>query len=573
MLHRCVLRAALIVALALVAVPALAGLTAPTPAQAAPADAAPAAPPGIAHPISGFFVSPGTTDAENAETLRQIQEAGGDTVITFGSTLRSGSLDAKDRIRTGDELDPAFASCLIGGKPCAATMRQLGTIDQVFTFANHSHLARGALRCPQDRALSSKGQRFTLLLIPTQGTGCTSENGKYDLVAIHGGPATAADRTTSLLRAADQAGVTAYIGMPSVQKRADVPWLPDLSYQHTFAQFTDRFLREHKSRGTTAALAGFYHHTEMPVAGDPDVWQPVLDLYRLQNQAIARVFPGKSALVSPYLDNRRSANEGLSADQLASRTQAGARAIAQTASGVPLTVALQDGMGTGKGGAFHINQATAPVDGPAAKLVGGGTWGQNYLLSVSESFSAARAGLEGTGATLWANVEGMTPQDTPGAQGCGTGERGQTTKNRLDQQVQAVGRFTAKNISFMWDPFYTCQVGGAMLADALTTHGSAPVVTNAALAPDRNVLWLAGYNLAGSSVRVKYVDTRGKVHQATSPVSVFSDDYGQRTGLDAGLESADYQVHLAAPQEGKIFIVWVTGQDGTPSSRNFSLRH
>lgn len=566
--HRSVLRPALIALLVLVT-----GGVLPGPSTAAQAHPAPAAAPPSAQPISGFFVGAGSTDEENAETLADIRKVGGDTVITFGTTLRTGSVDAAGRILTGDAIDPAFTRCRINGTPCGTVMTRGGDIRKVFTFANHSHFTKGALQCPADRTLTSKGQRFTLLKIPTQGSGCTSENGTYDLIAIHGGPAQAVDRTTSLLRAADHAGMTAYIGLPSAQKRADVPWLPDLSDQHTLARFTDRFLREHRSREHTAALAGFYHHTEMPVSGDPEVWSPVLELYRLQNQAIARTFPDKGALVSPYLDSRRSANKGVSAEQLAARTKAGARAIAETASDVPLTIALQDGMGTGKAGAFHVNQADAPVDTPAAQFVGQTSWEEAYLLSVSESFSATRSGLDGTGATLWANIEGMTPQERLGTPGCGTGERGRTTKNRLDQQVQAVGRYTAKNISYRWDPYFTCRVGQTTLAQALLRHGTAPVVTNASLDPDRDLLWLAGYNLAGSSVRVKYVDTHGKVHEATSEVSVFSDDYGRRTGLDAGLQSADYPVRLTAPQEGKIFLVWVTGESGVPGSRSFAVRH
>lgn len=573
MLHRCVLRAALVVALALVAAPALTGLTAPASARAASTAPSPAAPAATAQPISGFFVAAGTTDADNAAQLAQVKAVGGDTVVTFGTTLRAGSVDSAGRLRTGGTVDPAFTPCRIDGLPCGEVMTEDGDIRGVFTFANHSHFSKAALQCPADRTLTSKGQRFTLLKIPDQGSGCTSENGKYDLVAIHGGPTKAVDRTTSLLRAADQAGVRVYVGMPSPQKRTDVAWLPDLSSRDTLTKFTDRFLREHKSRGHTSALAGFYHHTEMPVAGDPDVWSPVLELYRLQNLAVARTFPGKSALVSPYLDNRRSANAGLSGDQLATRTQTGARAIAQTASEVPLTLALQDGMGTGKGGAYLANEATSPVDPHTAAFVGEGSWGSAYLMSVSASFHAARKGLEGTGATLWANVEGMAPEDG-GDNTCGTGQqRGQTTKDRLDRQVQSVGRYTAKNISFMWDPFYTCQVDGRSLADTMRRLGATPVITNAALDPERDVLWLAGYNLADSSATVKYVDTEGRVRKTTSDLSVFSADYGQRTGLDHGMQSADYPVDLNGPQEGKIFIVSVTNGDGVTSSNNFSLRH
>ncbi|WP_114906261.1 hypothetical protein [Ornithinimicrobium murale] len=556
-------RAALALVLALALLPALALLGTPGTAHAAPA----------AHPISGFFVAAASTDADNARTLDQVQQVGGDTVVTFGTTLRTGSLDSRDRIRTGGQVDPAFTACRLQGKQCATVAAERHEINRVFTFANHSRFTGAALQCPQDRTFTSKGQRFTLLLIPTEGEGCTSADGTYDLIAIHGGPAQAPDRTTSLLRAADRAGVQVYVGMPSVQKRSDVAWLPDLSYQRTFGAFTDRFLKYHRSVGQTAALAGFYHHTEMPVAGTPSVWRPVLDLYALQNRAIARVFPDTTALVSPYLDNRRSANPGLDREELMARTTTGARAIAGTAHGVPLAIAVQDGMGTGKGGAFLSNEAGSEVDPRTAAFVGEKTWDAAYLMPVSDSFSAARKGLQDTGATLWSNVEGMAPHGENG-NACGSGqERGQSTKDRLDRQVQSLGRYTAKNISFMWTPFYTCRVDGTSLAQTIRRLGATPVITNAALLPERDVLWLAGYNLAGSTATVKYVDTEGRVHQATAKVSVFSPDYGRREGLDAGMQSAGYPVEFVAPQEGKIFIVSVTNPDGATSSNNFSREH
>lgn len=556
------LHAALTLVLALVAVPAPSGLSAATTAQAASS---------AARPISGFFVSAGATDADNLDTLRNIEAVGGDTVVTFGTTLRPATLDSKDRIRTDGELDATFSACQIDGAPCAASVDV--EINRVFTFANHSHFTGSALQCPRDRSFTSGDQRYTLLVVPLHGTGCTDPEGRYDLIAVHGGARGEVDRTTSLLRAADTVGMQVYLGMPSPTKRGDVAWLPDQSYQHTLSIFTDRFLRYHRDKGSTDAIAGFYHHTEMPVAAG-EVWQPVLDLYRLQNSWIAKRFPDKAALVSPYLDNRPSTNAGLSAQDLFDKTRSGARAIAGTAEGVPLAVAIQDGMGTGKAGAYLANDARSTVDGPAAALVGKTSWASAYLMPVSDSFRAARQGLEDTGASLWSNVEGMTPQADDAEVACASGSgRGQTTKNRLDQQVQAVGPFTAKNISFSWDPFYTCRVGSSTLADALLRHGTAPVVTNAALAPDRDLLWLAGYNLAGSTATVKYVDTNGAVHQDSAVIGLHSGDYGRRTGLDSRLESADYAIDLHSPQDGKIFIVLVTGADGVRASRAFSGVH
>lgn len=563
--RRQLLHLALLLVLALVAGPAPSPLPASAETTTASADEQ------ADYPISGFFVAPAASDAANADRVQRITRVGGDTLVTFGSTLRKSTLGKAGRIRTDGDVDPAFTSCRIEGKPCAAVATKDVDIRRVLTFANHSHFTKGAVQCPRDRTFTSKGQQFTLLLLPTQGDGCTSPNGRYDLVAINAGPTDGVDRTASLLRAAERADVDVYVGMPTVQTREDVEWLPDMSYADTLDRFTDRFLGYHRSVTANSALTGFYHHTEMPVAAG-DVWEPVLDLYRLQNRAIAEIFPDKAALVSPYLDNRRSANQGLDRAQLEAKTETGARAIAGTAEGVPLRIAVQDGMGTGKAGSYLVNDANSPVDQQAASLVGRKTWDSAYLMPVGDSFRAAKAGLEGTGATLWANVEGMTPEG--GTDSCGSGqERGRTTKSRLDHQVQAVGRYSAKNISYMWNPFYTCRVGGSRLAQDITRHGSAPLVVNAAIDPQRDALWLSGYNLADSRATVKYVDTDGAVHEATADISGYAPDYGRRAGLDRGLGGASYQVDFTSPQRGKIFLVWVTGEDGVRSSHAFSLHH
>ena len=69
-------------------------------------------------------------------------------------------------------------------------------------------------------------------------------------------------------------------------------------------------------------------------------------------------------------------------------------------------------MGTGKGAAFSGSEANSPVDPFAATIVGKGTWGDKYLAPNKDYFYAAAAGIAGTGAVLWANLEGMAPATT-----------------------------------------------------------------------------------------------------------------------------------------------------------------
>ncbi|MFP3686142.1 hypothetical protein SB847_20785, partial [Bacillus sp. SIMBA_026] len=77
-----------------------------------------------------------------------------------------------------------------------------------------------------------------------------------------------------------------------------------------------------------------------------------------------------------------------------------------------MNIAIQDGMGTGKGGAYLPSEASAPVDSYAAAVVGDGSWKSKYVAPTGDYFRAAASGIESTGAVLWANLEGMTPTAT-----------------------------------------------------------------------------------------------------------------------------------------------------------------
>jgi hypothetical protein len=504
-------------------------------------------------PVSGFFVRASTKESVNTRKLSDIRGAGGDTVITFGSHLMPASLGS---------ISP---DCRIGTANCVQTAAAGVRLNRVFAYADASPWGAAAVTCPRDKTISSNNKLFTLLVLPTQGAGCDSANGAYDIVVISGGSPGTAGATESMARAVTAQGIKFYGGMPIPAQRADLPYLPDLSYQNTFSLFTNRYLKYHGAANDVPGLAGFYLSTEMPLSSAA-IFDPVLAVYRIQNQAIRTIMPSRSAVVSPYID-ARSAAAGRTTP---AEAQVAVRNIALTAAGVRLSIAVQDGMGTGKGGAFFGNEANARVDQPAAAIVGAGSWGSRYLAPNRDYFVAAAHGVAGTGATLWANMEGMAP--ATGANVCVANLRGQTTKARLDRQLQQMVNAPKKIISFMWDTYYTCVGTSVPLVQRVLAGKATPLITDSVFDSASGAITVTGYNLSGANVELKWTAASGQVQVKTVPASYFVPAYGRQTGLNPALQAFTANVGRTTLAPGTYYMVNVSNVWGARNDAFYSKR-
>ncbi|MCF3137981.1 hypothetical protein LRQ04_01825 [Paenarthrobacter sp. AR 02] len=502
------------------------------------------------YPITGYFISASSRDDTNSNKLSEIKALGGDTVITFGVSLLPASL----------ETIPA--SCLIDGKNCARVAAGSRSINRYFTFLDGSNWGRQALKCPDDREVDSRGQSFTVLVLPNTGSGCTSPDGVYNVVVAGGSSASAIDPSKSVASAATKLGMKYFAGLPAPAKRPDAAYLPDVSYQGTLELFTERFLQYQASANDVPGLAGFYHHTEMPLT-DSATFDSVLALYASQNGAIHRALPTREAIVSPYIDARVD-KSGISVDE----ARRGIRKIAQTADGVKLNIAIQDGMGTGKGGAFSASDADSAVDPYAASIVGNGAWGSKYLAPNKDYFEAAAAGLAGTGAVLWANVEGMAPATKLNA--CGDNLRGQTTKSRVDRQLQQVAN-ARKVISFMWDSYFTCKGAGVPLKNQLQAGLTTPIITDATFSPATGKVQVVGFNLEGSTATVKWSGDKGQKVEKSVKSTALDSKYGVKKGMNPQLEMITVNVGPTSVGKTKIFSVKVTNSWGAKATEFNSL--
>ena len=501
------------------------------------------------YPISGYFIYGSTSDAANTTKLKNIQSVGGDTVVTFGTSLKPASLSAIP------------AACVINGINCAKAAASGVSVNRYFTYNDNSSWGTPALVCPRDKTVTSGSTVFTILVLPVKGTGCNSSNGTYDVVVITGGTASI---SISLGKVATALGMKYYAGLPAPVKRTDIAYLPDLSYQTTFTRFTERFLQYQSKVNNVAGLAGFYHHTEMPLS-DGAVWDSVLTVYDIQNTAIAKYLPTRAALVSPYIDSRSAAGGRVTVDQV----RRSVNNIADTANGVKLAIAVQDGMGTGKAGAFFGNESGSAVDQYAASIVGNGSWGNKYLAPNRDYFVALAEGIDGTGAELWANLEGMAPATSQNP--CGTSLRGQTTKSRVDKQLQQMGNSPVKVISFMWDYYYTCSGTWAPLFDRLKSGSTTPVITDSIFYGNGDVL-VTGFNLSGGTVNVKWTDTAGRTYEKTVNATGYNSQYGVQRGLNPRLESVTAKLGSTSLGVGKYYMINVVNGAGTKNDAFYSDR-
>jgi len=509
------------------------------------AEAAPAP----VYPISGYFIFGSTNDAANLQKLTDMKSVGADTVITFGSTIKPAASASVP------------AECSISGVNCVTAATSGIKVNRYFTYTDGNTWGAPSLACPRDKTVTSGSTVYTVLVIPTQGTGCTSSNNSYDVVIITSGTSSI---SVSVAKAATALGMKYYTGMPAPSKDTTITYVPDLTYESTFTAFTARFIQLQAKVNNVAGLTGFYHHTEMPVGGGT-VWEATREVYSLQNLAIKKYMPTRSALISPYMDTRTAYSAHITVEM----AREGIRNIAETANGVKLAIAVQDGMGTGKAGSFFSSDAETQVDPFAASIVGVGTWGDRYLAPNRDYFWAMAEGVDGTGAELWGNMEGMAPATSQNP--CDGNYRGQSTKARHDKQLQQMGNSPVKIISYMWDPFYTCKGTWAPMLDQMRAGSMTPVITDSIFYDSGDVL-VTGQNLGGGTIQVKWTDRFGRTFDKTVIAANYNANYGKQLGINPRLESVTAKLGSTSLGSGKYVYINVINGSGVRNDATYSDR-
>ena len=398
--------------------------------------------------ISGFFIAATNADKTNKSLLTDIKKAGGDTVVTFGYTLEKSNYTAT---KTG-----LFNDCTVGSSKCVDVARKGVSVRNYLVYKGNTKFTSKVRNCSRDVFTTNKsGRSYAFFAIPVSGT--CSKPSKVDIVATTSYGLVKEDNITVN---AQKLGMKHYIGMPSPSKDTKSPWLPNTSYLSTMSVFTKMFAQ---SNNTGSGLAGFYQHREMPMSTHSS-WNGMRSLFSTQNKAIAGSsvpYGVKNVLISPYMDARKKMN------QTPAQARDAIKKLADTKNGLRnLTIAPQDGMGTGKGSAYTGTKWKGKVDPFARTVVGNVYHSQAYFANTATYYSYMKKGLSGKkGVSLWANIESMAPLIKSGANKnvCSTShhsERGFTWKSRLSAQIAATKSTTSKRISYHWD-YLNCSRNGA----------------------------------------------------------------------------------------------------------------
>lgn len=393
----------------------------------------------VEYAVTGYFM---LTTADRCAARAKVQGAhaiGADTIVTFGAVLREVTPDALRR-PDGDNPFAGFRVAGMDGYQHAERLTDGGSIRAVYTYANQTVFSDAALFCPgRDGRSATDDGTFTWWLLPVEGgfSDCDSPSRTYDLVVSFSAGATDAD--TVLVSDAELFGMEVYLGMPRPQPDPGLDFVADASYTQTLGGFTSRVLEDWRHKfGELAAFAGAYQTLETAIFTNPAVWEPNLRVYELQNRIVGFRLPAdkQRVVVSPYTDLRRG-------ETPVSAIRPALQRIADTAAGVSMILAPQDGVGTGRVGLFGPEDAGERVRPDLRGIVGDTTYGEAYAASSATLYAEASTV---AGVTLWANVEAFRP---PGR----VGHRAPTELAVLDTQVELAAPHVEKVIAYRWDDY------------------------------------------------------------------------------------------------------------------------
>ncbi|WP_239129487.1 DUF4434 domain-containing protein [Sinosporangium siamense] len=462
--------------------------------------------------ITGYWLVPSSDECTWRRQLEAMHKVGGDTVIRIGTGLQPRRIDLDGRVldRDGVDVDPRYNSCRENGLTCFQAAEQdlrkanlNNRISWTYAYRTDEAFGKDLLRCPgmekvitTDRAVF---HRIVALADGSENTSCdfSSKARDYHLILVAARPD---DSLTILLNVADRFGMKVFPALPVAPRSRPQTTNADPRHIGTLTMLTRRILHDYGARlADRESFGGVYQPFELQLREMTED-HPTLKVYAEQHKIVEEELKGKPILVSPYLDARKRVNFGATPEEVG----VGFRALARTGVGI---IAPQDSRGTGKVGLFWPDEREKDVDERLLPVVGRTTNGTAYHASTRDYYremAEARAEMAGEGfnVQLWANIEAFEPT---GTEACGNGgQRGRTDKERLDGAVAMAGRYVSKVISYMWTDFMTC--GSPSLSDRLAADWDRPIAVDAVrkVRDIRNGIEVRGYNLAGSTVNVRW---------------------------------------------------------------------
>ncbi|MFI7701943.1 DUF4434 domain-containing protein [Nonomuraea sp. NPDC049480] len=460
--------------------------------------------------ITGYWIMPKSNPCTWRKQLKEIHDAGGDTIIRIGYGLQFRTVSPSGEIQTRQgELDSLYKACREDGRTChEAAEHDLmkanpdNRIGRTYVYRTDESFGPDLFRCPQMERSIKAGNR-TYFRIITQPDGSddstcdfSSKGASYDLILVAG---SAEDSLSELLDLGDQFGMRIFPSLPLAPRDPNVKIRASKHHLGTLTTLTRRILQDYGARfAERDSLGGVYQPFEVQMSATLAT-NPTLEVYADQHTIVAQEL-GKPILISPYMDARKRVAFGQTPKQVAE----GFKALAKTGVGI---IAPQDSRGTGKVGLFWPDERDSEVDERLRPAVGEATYGTAYHGSTRDYYremSIAREEMLQAGhqVQLWANVEAFEPSgDEPCAP---QGTRGKTDKKRLDQAVTMAGRYVQKVVSYMWSDFMTC--GKPTLEEEITSDWQRPIAVDA-IRRSRDIqdgIEVRGYHLKDGTITVQW---------------------------------------------------------------------
>lgn len=460
--------------------------------------------------VTGYWIMPKSNPCTWRRQLKEIHDLGGDTVIRVGYGLQFRTADGEGRVKDRDgRLDPLYKDCEENGQSCVAAARADldaanpgNRISRIYAYRTDESYGQKIFRCPELEKKIEVGKRvYFRLLSRTDGSDDATcdftKPQKYDLILV---AAAAKDSLRELLDLGDQFGVRVYPALPLAPRDPKTPTRANPQHINPLTTLTRRIVQDYGDRfADRESLGGVYQPFEVQMSATLS-GNPTLSVYAGQHDIVQQELPGKSILISPYMDARKRVGFGQTPAQVADAF----KLLARTGVGI---IAPQDSRGTGKVGLFWPDQRDSEVDDRLKPVVGETTYGDAYHGSTRDYYremATAREQMiqQGYQVQLWANVEAFEPS---GEQPCAPqGTRGKTDKKRLDQAVTMAGRYVQKVVSYMWSDFYSC--GSPSLQDEIAKDWQRPIAVDA-VRQGRDIqdgVEVRGYNFSGSYITFEW---------------------------------------------------------------------
>jgi hypothetical protein len=130
---------------------------------------------------------------------------------------------------------------------------------------------------------------------------------------------------------------------------------------------------------------------------------------------------------------------------------------------------------------------------------------------------------------------------------------------RIGMQLQEMAPAT-KVISYMWDPYYTCEGTAPALTKELEKGFTVPLVADSSFDAGTGELQVVGFNLSRNMLHVKWIGKDGKDHSIEVMPARVDEAYGENLGLNPRLQAAVLKIDAGPSSPEELYVLSATNK-------------